>query len=40
MDSTVVLQISIHWHRVIDNSYRDGIESLIGAVVDGCGSNN
>ena len=37
VDSTMVLQIGIHFHKVIDHLYRDGMESLVGAVVEGGG---
>ena len=37
MDSTVILKISIYGHKVIDHLYRDGMESLVGAVVEGGG---
>ena len=39
MDSTVIWQISIYMHKVNDNLYRDGVESLIGAVVEGGGGS-
>ena len=39
MYSTAILQICIYWDSIIDHQYRDGVEGLVGAVIDGRGGS-